>query len=46
MLEAISRAKSTICFETYIIEDDRIGHLFADALIERAQAGVEVNLLI
>lgn len=45
MLEAISHAKSTICLETYILEDDRIGHLFADALIKRARAGVEVNLL-
>lgn len=45
MLEAISRAQSTICLETYILEDDRIGNLFADALIERAGAGVEVNLL-
>lgn len=45
MLEAITHAKSTICVETYILEDDRIGHAFADALIERARAGVEVNLL-
>ncbi len=45
MLEAIANAQSTICFETYILEDDRIGNLFADALIERAQAGVEVNLI-
>ncbi len=45
MLDAISRAQSTICFETYILEDDRVGNQFADALIERARAGVEVNLL-
>lgn len=45
MLEAIAHAKSTICLETYILEDDRIGIAFADALIERARAGVEVNLL-
>jgi len=45
MLDAIAHAKSTICLETYILEDDRIGNLFADALIERAEAGVEVNLL-
>lgn len=45
MLDAIAHAQSTICLETYILEDDRIGNLFADALIERAQAGVEVNLL-
>jgi cardiolipin synthase A/B len=45
MLEAIKHAQSTICLETYILEDDRIGIRFADALIERAKAGVEVNLL-
>lgn len=45
MLDAISRAKSTICLETYILEDDRVGNRFSDALIERARAGVEVNLL-
>lgn len=45
MLEAIKHAQSTICLETYILEDDRIGNLFSDALIERARAGIEVNLL-
>jgi len=45
MLDAISGAKSTICLETYILEDDRVGNRFANALIERAKAGVEVNLL-
>jgi cardiolipin synthase A/B len=45
MLDAIKNAKSTICLETYILEDDQIGKTFADALIERARAGVEVNLL-
>lgn len=45
MVDAIKHAKSTICLETYILEDDRIGQMFADALIERARAGVEVNLL-
>ncbi|HRI70094.1 MAG TPA: cardiolipin synthase ClsB [Polyangium sp.] len=45
MLEAIKNARATICLETYILEDDRIGQLFADALIERARGGVEVNLL-
>ncbi len=45
MLEAIARARSTICLETYILRDDHVGHAFACALAERARAGVEVNLL-
>jgi cardiolipin synthase len=45
MLAAIARAKRTVCIETYILRSDRVGTLFADALIERAQHGVEVNLL-
>jgi cardiolipin synthase A/B len=45
MLDAIARARSTICFETYILRDDLVGHAFAVALSERARAGVEVNLL-
>lgn len=44
MLEAIRSARSTICLESYIFREDLTGNLFADALIERAQAGVEVNL--
>ena len=45
MLDAIAGARSTICLETYILRSDRIGGLFAEALAERARAGVEVNLL-
>lgn len=45
MLEAIRGARSTICLETYILRSDSTGERFADALIERARAGVEVNLL-
>jgi cardiolipin synthase A/B len=45
MLEAIGLARSTVCLETYILRDDRTGERFADALIERARAGVEVNLM-
>lgn len=45
MLEAIGAARSTICLETYIFREDTTGLRFADALCERAQAGVEVNLL-
>ncbi len=45
MLAAIAQAKRTVCLETYILRSDRTGTAFADALIERARDGVEVNLL-
>ncbi|EYF02694.1 phospholipase D-like domain-containing protein [Chondromyces apiculatus] len=45
MLDAIARARETICLETYILRSDRTGMRFAEALAERAAAGVEVNLL-
>ncbi len=45
MLAAIASAKSTICLETYILEDDALGLRFIDALCERARAGVEVLLM-
>lgn len=44
-LEAISSAKRYIHFESYIIHEDKQGHLFADALIEKAKEGVEVRLI-
>lgn len=46
MLEAIRGAKRTITFETYIYWSGRIGDEFTDALIERARAGVQVNVTI
>lgn len=45
MLDAIGRARSTICLESYILNDDVTGRTFAEALIERSRAGVEVNLI-
>ena len=45
MLAAIAEATKTICLETYILRGDRTGKRFAEALAERASAGVEVNLL-
>ncbi|HLT31640.1 MAG TPA: phospholipase D-like domain-containing protein [Myxococcaceae bacterium] len=44
-LEAIARARRYIHFESYIIAEDAEGRRFADALIERAQAGVQVRLI-
>jgi len=46
MLDAIRDAKHTINFETYVYENGRIPTLFADALAERARAGVEVNIIL
>jgi cardiolipin synthase len=46
MLAAIRRAEKTITFETYIYWSGKIGQEFADALADRARAGVHVHLLI
>ncbi|MEJ7805130.1 MAG: phospholipase D-like domain-containing protein, partial [Telluria sp.] len=46
MLKAIREAKQTITFETYIYWSGTIGQEFADALIERARAGVKVHVLL
>ena len=46
MLDAIRSAKKTITFETYIYWSGAIGQEFADALSERARAGVAVKLMI
>lgn len=46
MLEAIRSAQKTINFETYIYWSEAIGNDFADALAERAKAGVAVHLLV
>jgi cardiolipin synthase len=45
MLSAIVAAERSICLETYILRDDKTGTRFGEALIERAKAGVEVNVL-
>ena len=46
MLEAIAKAKHSITFETYIYWSGDIGKAFADALAERARAGVKVHVLL
>jgi cardiolipin synthase len=46
MLEAIRSARRTITFETYIYWSGSIGAQFADALAERARAGVKVHVLL
>src|SRR5690349_14584240 len=44
-LEAIARARTRVHFENYILADDEVGNQFADALIERARAGVAVRVI-
>src|SRR5687768_6712167 len=46
MLADIRRARRTITFETYIYWSDSIGREFAEALAERARAGVKVHVLL
>jgi cardiolipin synthase len=46
MLEAIRGAKSTVLFETFIYWSGKIGNEFAQALSERARAGVKVHVLL
>ena len=46
MLDAIRGAKHSITFETYIYWSGDIGRAFADALAERAKAGVKVHVLL
>ena len=46
MLAAIKGAQKSITFETYIYWSGDIGKQFADALSERARAGVRVHVLL
>jgi cardiolipin synthase A/B len=46
MLHAIRNGKKTITFETYIYWSGSIGAEFANALAERARAGVKVHVLL
>ena len=45
LLHDISKAKSHIHIDIYIIADDPLGRLVSDALIARARAGVEVRII-
>jgi cardiolipin synthase len=46
MLEAIAAARASITFETYIYWSGAVGKQFADALAERARAGVTVAVIV
>ena len=45
LLHAISMAQHHIHIDIYIFEDDELGNLIADALIDRAKHGVEVRVI-
>ena len=44
MFNAMEKAQDHINLESYIIEDDEIGRKFADLLLRKQAAGVQVNL--
>jgi len=44
-VRAIKSAKLSINFETYIFNSDDIGWMFAELLVKKAKAGVEVNFM-
>ena len=46
MLAAIRGARKTINLEFYIYWDGEVGRMFAEALAERARAGVTVNVIL
>ena len=45
VLKSISQAKHHIHIQFYIFEDDAVGHLVRDALMDKAREGVEVRVL-
>lgn len=45
MFKAMRAARDHINLETYIFEDDEIGRQFADMLLQKQAAGVQVNLI-
>jgi cardiolipin synthase A/B len=45
MMKAISEARDHINFETFIFDDDEVGRRFADLLLQKRAAGVQVNLI-
>ncbi len=45
LLKAISKARHHIHIDIYIFNDDALGNLIADALIDKAREGVEVRVI-
>ena len=46
MLQAIRAARHHVHLEFYIFDDDEIGRQFAEALLERRRAGVQVRVIV
>ena len=46
MLEAIASARRSVLSETYIYWSGSVGRQFADALVDRARAGVRVHVIL
>ncbi len=46
MLQAVRSATKTVDFETYIYWNGSVGRAFAEALSERARAGVKVHVIL
>jgi len=46
MLEAIKQSKQRINFETYVFKDEKIGEQFLQALVQAAQRGVVVRMIL
>jgi cardiolipin synthase A/B len=45
MFNAIREAKDTVNVESYIIDDKEVGQKFADLLLDRQRAGVQINVI-
>ena len=45
MFQAIEKAKDHVNLETFIIEDDETGRKFAELLLEKQAAGIQVNII-
>ncbi|MDR1739991.1 MAG: phospholipase D-like domain-containing protein [Bacteroidales bacterium] len=46
MIDDIKNAKQSICLETFKIGNDSIGKRFREALLEKAQQGVQTKILV
>ncbi len=46
MIEAIDAAERSVLMESYIFNADRVGRMFAEALLAAAWRGVSVNLIV
>lgn len=46
MLKDIREARSSVNLEIYLFKPDKVGRMFADALIEASRRGVQVRLMV